>query len=190
MLLLNRVALVSFLLLSFNCYANQTMPDDFVVVNDLIPDAIFDIKYHSDDNFVGKVVDGYHADKCILQKKAATALLAVYRSANKLNINLKIFDCYRPQKAVDHFIRWVNDIKDTSTKDNFYPNLDKASLLGPYIAPKSGHSRGSTLDLTLVKKVKGQWQELDMGSAFDLFDPISNTDDKRISMQQKDTAYC
>jgi len=165
--------------------AQKNMPDDFVIINDILPNVVFDIKYHSENNFVGEVIDGYHADKCILQQKAAKALRLVYLSANELNLNIKVFDCYRPQKAVDHFIRWTKNLKDTLTKANYYPNLAKSSLLGPYIAEKSGHSRGSTLDLTLVTKVKGQWLELDMGSAFDLFDPISNTDDKRISSEQR-----
>jgi len=185
MSLFSRVAFVFLLFFSSHSYGQQTIPDDFVIVNELIPEAVFDIKYHSDNNFVGEVVDGYYADYCILQNKAATALLAVYQSAQKHGLNIKLFDCYRPQQAVDHFIRWTNDVDDTSTKEQFYPNLAKESLLGPYIAPKSGHSRGSTLDLTLVKKVKDQWQVLDMGSAFDLFDPISNTEDKRINAQQK-----
>ncbi len=166
--------------------AQKRMPDDFVIINNTMPKAVFDIKYHSEDNFVGEVIDGYYADYCILQQKAATALLAVYHEAQKQDLNIKLFDCYRPQQAVEHFVRWANDMNDTSTKDNFYPNLAKNTLLGPYIAPKSGHSRGSTLDLTLVKKVEGQWLELDMGSSFDLFDSISNTDDKRITEQQSD----
>ncbi|RHW76496.1 M15 family metallopeptidase [Colwellia sp. RSH04] len=179
------IAFVLSFTMSFYCDANQSIPNDFVTINTFIPEALFDIKYHSKDNFVGEVIDGYNADKCILHKAAANALMSAYRQARDAKLNLKIFDCYRPQRAVNHFIRWVNDLNNTATKHNYYPNLAKNSLLGPYIAAKSGHSRGSTLDLTLVKKVNGQWQELDMGSAFDLFDPLSNTENSNISELQR-----
>jgi zinc D-Ala-D-Ala dipeptidase len=179
-------AVIFSILTGFQCLATPSIPDDFVSINEFIPEVQLDIKYHSTDNFVGEVIDGYHADKCILHKDAAKALLSVYQQAKTLNLNLRIFDCYRPQRAVNHFIRWANDVDDTTTKSTYYPNLEKSSLLGPYIAEKSGHSRGSTIDLTLVKKIDGHWQELDMGSAFDLFDPLSNTNNSAISGQKKD----
>ena len=123
---------------------------EFVDVGALLPNAVLDIRYFGHHNFVGKPVDGYNAPKCLLHSTAATALKNVQIAAQTQGLSLKIFDCYRPQRAVDHFVRWVNDLEDTRTKAEFYPNLGKDELLGDYIAAKSGHSRGSTIDLTLV----------------------------------------
>jgi len=159
---------------------------EFVDVGSLLPNAVLDIRYFGHHNFVGKPVDGYNAPKCLLHNSAAKALKNVQIAAQIQGLSLKIFDCYRPQRAVDHFVRWVNDLEDTRTKAEFYPNLGKDKLLGDYIAAKSGHSRGSTIDLTLVD-AKGK--ELDMGSPFDMFDTLSNTEDPRISAEQKANRY-
>lgn len=164
----------------------SSLPDDFSDVNNIIPDAIYQMRYATDDNFVGAVVDGYRDKRCLLKTDAAKALEKVSRAANAQGLKLVLFDCYRPQQAVDHFVRWVNDEKDTKTKSDYYPNLDKSVLLGDYIAEKSGHSRGFTLDLSLAQQGEnGQWQLLDMGGRFDLFDPVSNTDNPNISAGQK-----
>ena len=171
-----------------NVYANSDddKRSEFIDVGVLIPNAVLDIRYFGHHNFVGKPIDGYNAPKCLLHNSAATALKKVQNAAQNEGLSLKIFDCYRPQRAVDHFVRWVNDLEDTRTKAEFYPNLGKDKLLGDYIAAKSGHSRGSTIDLTLVD-AKGK--ELDMGSPFDMFDTLSNTDDPRISAEQKANRY-
>ena len=105
-------------------------------------------------------------------------------------LRLKIFDCYRPQRAVDHFLRWAADAGDTKTKAAYYPNEIKSELIGPYIAARSGHSRPAAIDLTLVEKDgNGDWVELDMGTPFDYFDARSNTDDPRITPEQQRNRY-
>ncbi|MFT6529133.1 MAG: D-alanyl-D-alanine dipeptidase [Psychrosphaera sp.] len=148
----------------------------FVNAQDIIPSASFDIRYYTANNFVGKPIDAYKAPKCILHKDAVQALKKVNDELKKELKRLKVFDCYRPQTAVAHFMRWVDDTKDISTKAEYYPNLSKPLLKGEYIAEKSGHSRGYTVDLTIEYQTKdGQFSELDMGSPFDLFDEKSNT---------------
>lgn len=161
-----------------------SMPESFVVVNDAIPSLIFDIRYYSDDNFLGTKVRGYESAKCILTSPASEALKEVQRELSEAGYTLKIFDCYRPQEAVDHFVEWVRDADDQKMKAQYYPNEDKSQLIEKgYIADQSGHSRGSTLDLTLVENSSST--ELDMGTPFDYFDTLSNTADPRISEQQK-----
>lgn len=164
----------------------QSHRSEFVDVATLMPTALFDIRYFSNNNFVGAPVDGYEAAKCFLHKTAAKGLQQAHKQAQQAGYNFKIYDCYRPQRAVDHFVRWVNDEHDTKTKAAYYPNLEKDQLLGGYIAAKSGHSRGSTIDLTLTDS---QGQALNMGSLFDMFDTISNTDDPRINADQKANRY-
>ncbi|WP_404343400.1 M15 family metallopeptidase [Pseudoalteromonas mariniglutinosa] len=159
---------------------------EFIDVASILPNAVFDIRYFTEHNFVGTAIDGYLAPKCLLHKTAVIGLQAAQQQAQQQGMSLKIFDCYRPQRAVDHFVRWVNDVTDTKTKSEYYPNLAKKQLLGDYIAAKSGHSRGSTIDLTLVDE---QGKELDMGSPFDMFDTLSNTDDPRITVQQQANRY-
>ncbi len=146
---------------------------------ELIPletDIVVEARYFSDNNFVGEKIDGYHANRCLLSKKAHNALKAAQKLAKKQELSLKVFDCYRPQKAVNHFVRWARDLNDLKTKKDYYPRESKDTLFKRgYIASKSGHSRGSTVDLTLVRKVSGDWVELDMGTPFDFFDPKSAT---------------
>lgn len=161
-----------------------SMPQGFVVVNDEIPSLVFDIRYYSTDNFLGTRVRGYEGAKCLLTRPAAEALKEAHRSIAGKGYTFKIFDCYRPQRAVDHFVDWVNDPNDRRMKTVYYPNEDKSRLIEKgYIADRSGHSRGSTLDLTLVESATSA--ELDMGTPFDFFDTLSNTADPRITEQQK-----
>ncbi|MCH8537851.1 MAG: M15 family metallopeptidase [Alkalimonas sp.] len=161
-------------------------PADFYDMAELIPKAEFHIAYFGPHNFVGSKVDGYEANKCYLQADAAYALQRVWQQAWQQGYNLRIFDCYRPQRAVDHFVRWSKDLADTRTKAEFYPNLAKDELVGQYIAAQSGHSRGSTVDLTLTRKLEhGNYQALDMGGPFDLFDPVSNVDNPSITAEQR-----
>lgn len=157
--------------------------EGFVYVDDLIPDVILEIRYYSDDNFVGSRVDGYLAPKVILTMEAAEALAEVADEMRVLGLVLKLFDGYRPQEAVNHFIRWAEDAEDQKMKDKYYPEVDKKDVfkLG-YIAKRSGHSRGSTIDLTLVDIVTGE--ELDMGSSFDFFGEISHHGTDKISEEQ------
>jgi D-alanyl-D-alanine dipeptidase len=162
------------------------IPADFIDIATLVPQAQVHMAYPGSNNFVGSRVDGYQANKCYLQQVAAQALVQVQQAAAAQGYTLWIFDCYRPQRAVNHFMRWAADLNDTATKARYYPNLGKDKLVGEYIAEKSGHSRGSTIDLTLAAKDNsGNWRPIDMGSAFDMFDPISNVGAAGISAAQQ-----
>lgn len=159
-------------------------PDSFVIVNSTIPSALFEIRYYSNNNFIGTKVNGYEKPLCILTKPTNSALIKVQQEVHLSGYTLKIFDCYRPQQAVDHFIQWVKDLKDQKMKFQYYPNEEKSQLIEKgYIADQSGHSRGSTLDLTLVRQ--SNFTELDMGTPYDYFDTLSNTEDPRITEEQK-----
>ena len=189
---MKKITFSTMILLLLGCQSITDLsrsPADFIEINSLIPEAHFDIRYFTTNNFVGSQIDGYQLPKCLLQEKAAIALKKVADNSRKMDLNLKIFDCYRPQRAVDHFVRWAADLDDQKTKLTYYPKLNKGSLIGPYIAAKSGHSRGATIDLTLTEYINGQWRELDMGGAYDFFDPISNTDNKGITKQQRKNRY-
>ena len=147
----------------------------FVVLTDAVPDAILEIRYFSTYNFVGDRIDGYLEPTALLTKQAADSLRAVSDDVVKLGYRLKIYDAYRPQMAVDHFVRWAEDIADTRMKDYFYPDLDKNVLFPQeYICARSGHSRGSTIDMTLFDMATEK--ELDMGGTFDWFGPESHPD--------------
>jgi len=161
------------------------LPKGFVYLDDVIPDAHYVVRYYSEYNFVGARIDGYKAPYAIMTAKAAEALKAVSEEVNALGYELKIYDAYRPAKAVSHFVRWSKDAKDTKMKKWFYPDIDKKNLfkLG-YIATKSGHSRGSTVDLTLVYKKTGK--VVDMGSNYDFLGEISHHGSKQITKKQTD----
>ena len=186
-LLLSTPLLLSSILLAAAAVANNPeIPADFVNVQQLNPDLQVHLAYLGSDNFVGSPVEGYQANKCYLQHDAAKALLQAQQAAAAKGLTLWIFDCYRPQRAVNHFMRWAADLTDTRTKAAYYPNLGKDQLVGEYIAEKSGHSRGSTIDLTLAgRDAQQKWQLLDMGSPFDMFDPISNVGHPGISKAQQ-----
>jgi D-alanyl-D-alanine dipeptidase len=159
------------------------LPKGFVYLDEVIPRAQYDIRYYSDYNFIGTRVDGYKAPVAIMTSPAAKALKAVNDDLERRGFSLKIFDAYRPQKAVNHFKRWSKDITDTKMKKTFYPQVDKRNLfkLG-YLASKSGHSRGSTVDLTMVDNKTGK--ELDMGGSFDFLGDISTHGTKLITAKQ------
>ena len=147
----------------------------FVTVTDVVPDAILEIRYFGTYNFVGKRIDGYEEPTALITRQAADSLKAVSDDVVKLGYRLKIYDAYRPQKGVDHFVRWAENISDTLMKPYFYPDLDKHVLFPQgYIAEKSGHTRGSTVDLTLFDMATEK--ELDMGGTFDWFGPESHPD--------------
>jgi D-alanyl-D-alanine dipeptidase len=149
----------------------QTRPAAFVDATTVIPGLVVDMRYFRAENFTGKRVDGYEAPVCLLTHQAATALAAVQRDLKSRNLGLKVFDCYRPTIAVRHFVRWARD-GDNSTKAEFYPHVAKINLFREgYISSRSGHSRGSTVDLTLVS-LPGH-EELDMGTPFDFLSPQS-----------------
>jgi len=147
----------------------------FVTLTDAVPDAILEIRYYGTYNFVGQRIDGYEQPTALLTKKAAEALKAVSDEVKAQGYRLKIYDAYRPQKAVDHFVRWAADLSATEMKPYFYPDLDKSVLFEQeYIYEKSGHTRGSTVDLTLFDM--NTEKELDMGGTFDWFGPESHPD--------------
>lgn len=162
----------------------EKMPKGFVVLSDVVPDIIQEIRYHSTYNFVGTRVDGYEEPVALITRQAAEALKAVNRELMAQGYRIKVYDTYRPQRAVSHFVRWAKAISDTLTKQSFYPEVDKRLLfkLG-FIASKSGHSRGSTIDLTLVHAQSGK--EVDMGGVFDYFGELSHPDYKDITPEQK-----
>ncbi len=149
--------------------------EHFVSIPEAVPDAILEIRYFSTYNFVGDRIDGYLAPTALLTRAAADSLRAVSDDLMRRGYRLKIYDAYRPQTAVDHFVRWSADRKDTRMKPCFYPDLRKDVLFKQgYIAEKSGHTRGSTVDLTLFDMAAGK--EVDMGGTFDWFGPESHPD--------------
>jgi D-alanyl-D-alanine dipeptidase len=156
----------------------KVLPDGFVYVDTVVPDVKVELRYGTTHNFVGARIDGYIAPKCILTKQAAEALKKVQAELKPFGLGLKIYDAYRPQQAVNHFRRWAANASDVRMKTEFYPETDKKDLFRKgYLASRSGHSRGSTVDLTLAPlDAKSPEDVLDMGSPFDFFGPSSRTD--------------
>ena len=153
-------------------------PDDpagFVVLSEVVPDVILEVRYYSTYNFVGDRIDGYEEPCVLMTREAAEALKAVSDDLKAQGYRLKVYDAYRPQMAVSHFVRWAEQLDDTRMKPYFYPKLNKDVLFDQgYIAAKSGHSRGSTVDLTLFDMAAGK--EVDMGGTFDYFGIESHPD--------------
>lgn len=204
-----RLSVVCSLLLSLST-AHALTPEarakGFVYLHEIDPTIKVSPRYHSDENFVGAVVDGYKKDVVILTQQTAAALKKVQEDVKKDGYCLVVYDAYRPQQAVDHFMRWSKDVKDQAKKEYYYPRVDKARVfeLG-YVAEKSGHSRGSTVDLTLIKDgesvhaIKPAQRTLldnfsitylddgtiDMGSSFDLFDVASHYENDLIAREYK-----
>lgn len=156
-----------------------------VEIRSLVPDISLEIRYAGSDNFVGRPVAGYEAAGCYLHRSVAQALARVERALRPQGLRLHIFDCYRPVRAVQDFVRWAGDLSDQSTKSRYYPKLDKRVLLGDYISPTSGHSRGATLDLSLMELRDGRYAALDMGTGFDYFDELAHTDSPHASAAQR-----
>ena len=184
---------IGMILILQSCSSDQSEQTEAVIpvfyeVNSFLSDEVqpiqTDVRYFSADNFVGEVITGYNAEKILMTLEAALALAAIQIELGERGLGLKVFDAYRPQQAVDDFARWAEDINDTSTKAEYYPNIAKQDLFSlGYIAVQSGHSRGSTVDLTLVELITGD--ELDMGAPWDLFDPISWPTSLEVSLPQK-----
>ncbi len=183
---MKKIFLAIFIILSFvqTSFASQISCDksDFVPVSSVIYDAAYDIRYYSDNNFTGGRIRGYNAPVAYMTKKSLNALSVAAEILRKQGYRVLIWDTYRPQKAVDNFVEWINSPENIGDK-SFYPNLKKSDLLeGNYIMSKSGHSRGSTVDLTIIKK-DGSF--VDMGGTFDLFSEVSHPDYKKLTRQQK-----
>lgn len=152
----------------------------------LVPDLSEDMRYAGSDNFIGRPIDGYGASRCWLLRPAAQALQRVEHTLRREHLRLQVWDCYRPARAVRDFVRWAQNLADQHTKVAHYPNLDKRALLGDYIAPVSGHSRGATVDLTLLQCTPDDRHctPLDMGTDFDFFDPLAHTDSPQATPAQ------
>jgi len=161
----------------------QERPAAFVDVATVVPGLIVEARYAGSHNFVGRPIDGYQAPRCFLTQAAATALAGVARDLGPRGLVLKVFDCYRPTRAVANFVHWARDLNDTAGKKEFYPDVDKRTLFRDgYISPRSGHSRGSTLDLTLAR---ADGRELDMGTPFDFFSTRSWPASTEVSAEAK-----
>lgn len=165
-----KIVIISFivLLFAFGSKESQTLPKGFVYAKTIISDLDVELRYYSSNNFVGDTIDGYKANVLILTKETVDALQKVQHELQQQNLCLKVYDGYRPQRAVNHFMRWAKDLNDTINKQKFYPDVEKRYLFREeYIATRSGHSRGSTLDLTIIDGITSE--PLDMGSPYDFF---------------------
>jgi len=189
----SRIAVSIFLVCAFlaaaapAATAADTLPEGFVDVKEVIPAIQMELRYATDENFIGRPIDGYLGERCILTREAADALKQVQGELTRFGLGLKIYDAYRPQQAVDHFVRWAKDLKDTTMKKQYYPNVKKGDLFKKgYIAERSGHSRGSTVDVTIVSLTPPmRGTELDMGTPFDFFGPESWPDNPSLSPEQR-----
>ena len=163
--------------------SETTDTSGFVLLADFVPQIVQEIRYYSTYNFIGDRIDGYEEPCALLTKEAARALKSVAAEVMVQGYRLKVFDAYRPACAVKHFMLWGIEDQDVRMKPYFYPNLEKQELfIKGYIAKQSSHSRGSTVDLTLLDMKSGK--ELDMGSPFDFFGPVSHPDYKGITDEQ------
>lgn len=170
-------------LMSTLFFAQALLPEGFSDVKKLIPDLEIDLRYLKQNNFVGKKIDGYQSEKAILSTAAARALMAVQEELTPYGLGLKFFDGYRPQRAVNHFVRWAKDVQDTLMKAQFYPKINKSDLFKKqYIATRSGHSRGGSIDLTLIDF--NTCTALDMGSPYDFFGEISHLSYNNLTAEQ------
>ncbi|MBP3820108.1 M15 family metallopeptidase [bacterium] len=183
---MKKIFLIILTIFCTTCYSYSTQisydKSDFAPVYTVIDDVSYDIRYYSSNNFTGNKINGYKAPIAYMTKEALQALSIAADDLRQQGYRLLIWDTYRPQKAVDNFVEWINNPKDPGDK-SFYPDLKKSELLkGQYIAEKSGHTRGSTVDLTIIKK-DGSF--VDMGGTFDLFSQISHPDYKKLTKEQK-----
>ncbi|WP_079026095.1 M15 family metallopeptidase [Streptomyces yangpuensis] len=157
-------------------------PPGFTALREVDPSIRQDMRYAGERNFTGAVVDGYEEPECLLARPAAEALRRAQRVLLRRDYSLRVYDCYRPQRAVDRFVRWARGEdggEDLARKAEFYPRVERGRLIADgYVAERSGHSRGSTVDVTL-EELPGR--EVDMGTPFDFFDPLSHTDDPRVT---------
>ena len=206
---MRRTALAcAILMTSSGCRAQDSgVPDGFVNVSDVIPTIVLDMRYYGEHNFIGRRIEGYNAPVAYLTREAAEALSRVQAELLPLGLSLKIYDAYRPQRAVNDFIRWAENLEDMAVKAEFYPDVAKDQLFEEgYISARSGHSRGSTVDLTIVpvpapeepawtienqqsctREANERYADssLDMGTGYDCFDTLSWTEDARIGASQR-----
>jgi D-alanyl-D-alanine dipeptidase len=188
--------------------AQKHAPDDFVSLHDEVPSIVIEMRYLTHHNFIGRPIRGYRQRLCIVTGVAADALRKAQRTVRKQGYTLKVYDCYRPQRAVDDFVAWGKRLRDQRMKGEFYPHVDKRNVFKDgYIATKSGHSRGSTVDLTLVKRpparqeryhrgdklrsctkprrVRFRDNSIDMGTGYDCFDTKSHPFSPHVTKKQR-----
>jgi zinc D-Ala-D-Ala dipeptidase len=200
-----RLAVLAALSTATPTFAGDAMPDDFVYLHEVDPTIRQDMRYAGPHNFTGKPVEGYDAPECVLVRQAAEALKQVQADLRAKNLTLKVYDCYRPARAVAAFVDWAKLPDDPKTKTTYYPNLSKSDLFPGYIATRSGHSRGATLDLTLVPLQEAAAPAHDakpractapqneqapdgsmaMGTSFDCFDVKANTAAPGLSSEER-----
>ena len=180
---MSRFIALIYILLSITSVSAQ-IPDGFVYLSDIAPSIKQEVRYAGRDNFVGQPIDGYLSGTIILSKPAARALVKVQEELRKADLGLKVYDAYRPQRAVDNFVSWARNASDTLMKRQYYPNVPKSELFKRgFIASKSGHTRGSTVDLTLIDLNTGE--ECDMGGPYDFFGPLSHHGYEDLSTEQR-----
>lgn len=161
------------------------LPDKFVYAKDYVESLNVELRYFGSNNFVGRPIEGYRKNKLILTEQTAKALALVQSELMNQGYCLKVFDGYRPQQSVNYFVKWAKDLGDTINKSEYYPKVLKRRLFADgYIASKSGHSRGSTVDLTIIDAQTGK--ELDMGSSYDYFGEVSWVNHEALSLEQKE----
>ncbi len=164
---------------------SQQLPIGFSYVNDIAPTIKQELRYCSNNNFIGTSINGYEEKVLIITTQAANALKKAQAELLKKELSLKIFDAYRPQAAVNHFVKWARINNDTLMKQQYYPNIHKRQLFKQgYISSRSGHSRGSTVDLTIINLKTND--ELDMGSPYDFFGIISHITYQKLTKKQKE----
>ena len=181
-----KITIISILLLLFAVGSQESkeLPAGFVYAKKELPDLNVELRYFTINNFVGDTIDGYKANKLVITRETALALKQVQHDLHEQNLCLKIYDGYRPQRAVNHFMRWAKDLNDTINKQQFYPDVEKRYLFREeYIATRSGHSRGSTLDLTIIDGITNE--PLDMGSPYDFFGKESWVNHQDLTELQK-----
>jgi D-alanyl-D-alanine dipeptidase len=184
--------------------AQERAPERFVSLAGRVPSIVVEMRYLTAHNFIGRPIRGYRDPLCIVTRETARALERVQASVRRRGYRLKVYDCYRPQRAVDDFVAWGKRPRDQRMKAEFYPRVDKRRVFAEgYIAEKSGHSRGSTVDLTLVRRPPGPQERyrrgdplrdcaaprsqrfgdnsIDMGTGYDCFDPLSHPYNARVT---------
>lgn len=178
------ISLICVAVLTYGFQHKQQLPKGFVYAKDSIKDLDVELRYYTANNFVGDTIDGYKSNRLIITQATAKKLKLIQNELQQQNLCLKIYDGYRPQRAVNHFIRWAKVLNDTVSKSQFYPNVKKRNLFKEeYIATRSGHSRGSTLDVTITNGDTGE--PLDMGSPYDFFGQESWVNYNGITEAQK-----
>src|SRR5688572_26723458 len=184
---MHAMTIVLAVLVAASASVAQERPAGFIDASSVVPGIIVEMRYAGTHNFVGARIDGYEKAICYLTHEAASALARVVRDLEPRGLLLKVFDCYRPERAVRHFVRWARNLEDAARKAEFYPEVDKRNLFRDgYISPRSGHSRGSTVDLTLARRADGAelgGRELDMGTPFDFFSPRAAPSDRSVSAE-------